>query len=444
MLIDFSISNYCSINDEITLSFEPKSGVMTLPDIYLVEPKKGLKLLKFGIILGANASGKTTILRALEILRELVCNPFGNKTRVFPFFVPYWFSSAKDRPTELSLRFITQKYLYHYSVAFSARCVEKEKLRVKDKTWHTVYSRETNEENQTIKIKSGPYFIRFKDDFKQLERVTLWNNTVLGGSLKVSIDIPVLQDAVAWFNDFLYPMIDSDTNLYGYVSNLIDQGEISKTRLLEYLHGADMMIDDFVLKKDSWESIDERMRNKLVENNPDMSLEEIKEKFPVRHVEFIHSNGESHINVDYVDESIGTQRYYQLCGILDMLLHRKCLFFIDEIDNSIHPDLLEFLLMSFLVNSTESQLLISTHHREWLMLEDIVRPDSVWFTEKHSDGSTHVYTLADFAGISSFKRSFSYYEAYRKGLLGATPSTRSFFVEMDDGISSSADVVRTK
>lgn len=433
MIIDFSVRNFCSVDNEVTLSFVPSSRVSELSDIYYVEPKEGMKLLKFGTILGANASGKTTILRSLEILRMLVCNPYGNKTRQLYFYAPYWFGDGVEKTTDISIQFVSSKQVFHYSVSFNANCVVSERLRVLDHTWRTVYSRETNEKNQTIKIKSGIYFSRFKDDFKQLEKVTLWNNTVLGGSLKVSIDIPMLQEAVRWFNDYLYPMIDPDTNLYGYVSTQIDQGIISKSRLLGYLHGADMMIEDFVVKKDSWENLDEKMRMTLIESNPELTLEEIKQKFPVRHIEFVHSNGGKQVNVDYVEESLGTQRFYQLCGILDMLINQKCMFFIDEIDSSIHPDLLEYLLLTFLVNSKESQLLISTHHREWLMQEDYFRPDTVWFTEKHSNGSSHLYKLSDFKVINNFDRSFSYYDAYRKGLLGATPTVRNIFV-IDDEI----------
>jgi AAA15 family ATPase/GTPase len=108
------------------------------------------------------------------------------------------------------------------------------------------------------------------------------------------------------------------------------------------------------------------------------------------------------------------------------------MFFIDEIDSSIHPDLLEFFLKTFLVNAKESQLLISTHHREWLMQNGFVRPDSVWFTEKHSDGSTHLYSLADFSDINSFNRSFTYYDAYRRGVLGAKPSYRYYYLDTKD------------
>lgn len=431
MIVDFTVKNYCSVNEPITLSFVPKAGIKDIPDIYLVCPTEGIHLLKFGSILGANASGKTTLLRSLEVLRMLVCDPYGNKTRRLPFYAPYWFSPHIEKPSELAIRFVASGYLFQYFVSFNSECITLERLRIFDKTWRIIYSRETNEDSQTVRIKPGVLYNRYREELKQLETVTLWNNTVLGGSLKISINIPELHIVTKWFHDYLYPMIDPDTNLYGYVSSLIDQGKIDKSRLLKYLGGADLMIEDLVVKKDTWENLDERMKMQLIERNQDMSLEEIKEKFPVRHVEFIHSNGERNINVDYVDESLGTQRFYQLCGVLDMLLNQKCMFFVDEIDNSIHPDLLEYLLITFLLNSKESQLLISTHHREWLMQEDYVRPDSVWFTEKQSDGSTQLYRLSDFIGIKNDKRILSYYEAYRKGLLGATPPGRSFFLNTD-------------
>lgn len=429
MIIDYSVKNYCSIDDEVTLSFIPTSGFEKLSELYFVEPKEGMKLLKFGTILGANASGKTTMLRSLEILRMLVCEPFVNKNRPLSFYVPYWFKLDKDTPTELSVRFVASNQQFHYTVSFNSRCVVSERLRVQDKTWRTIYSRETNEDSQIAKIKIGFKYLNFREDFKQLEKNTLWNNTVLGGSLRVSFDIPDIQHAVEWFHSYLYPIIEPDTILLSFVSRLIEEGKISKKRLLAYLGGADLMIDDFVFKKEPWENLDEKIKIRLMESNPDMSLEEIKDKFPIRHVEFVHSNGTSQVNVDYVNESLGTQRFYQLCGILDMLLNQNCMFFIDEIDSSIHPDLLEYFLKTFLVNARESQLLITTHHREWLMQDGFVRPDSVWFTEKHSDGSTHLYSLADFSEINSFNRSFTYYDAYRRGVLGAMPTRRNYYID---------------
>ena len=218
MIIDFSVRNYCSIDDEVTLSFVPTSGFTKLSDLYFVEPKEGLKLLKFGTILGANASGKTTMLRSLEILRTLVCDPFASKNRPLSFYVPYWFKLDNDSPTELSLRFVASNQQYHYEVSFNSRCVVRERLRVMGKNWRTIYSRETNEESQTVKIKIGFKYLNYREDFKQLEKNTLWNNTVLGGSLRVSLDIPDIQHAVEWFHEYLFPIIEPDTILMGFVS----------------------------------------------------------------------------------------------------------------------------------------------------------------------------------------------------------------------------------
>ena len=432
MLIEFSVQNFCSVSDSVTLTFMPTPGFDNLSELYYVEPTEGMKLLKFGAILGANASGKTTLLRALEILRTLTCDPFTNKTRTLSFYVPYWFGENEGEPTELSIKFVADATQFHYVVSFNSKSIVEERLRIKEKTWHTVYHRTTVPSSQTVKIRMGVNYAKYRRDFQQLESVTLWNNTVLGGSQKVSFNIPVLQTAVEWFQGYLFPLIGPETNLYGFVCNLVDRGLVDKKRLLQYLQGADMMISDFQLRHDSWENLDEKLRMQLIESNPDMSLEEIKQRFPMGHVVFDHNNGDSSIKVDYSDESLGTQRFYQLCGVLDMLLHRQCMFFIDEIDSSIHPDLLEYLLITFLVNSRESQLLISTHHREWLMREDFVRPDSIWFTEKNRNGSTQLYSLADFKGINSFNRSFSYYDAYRRGVLGAMPSPRNYYIESKD------------
>lgn len=432
MIISFSVKNYCSISDEVTLSFEPTKESDVLSDIYFVEPIPGKKLLKLGVILGANASGKTSILRSLEIMRYMVCSPYQKKTHRIPFYSPFGFNEMKNQPTEMTLNFYAFGIRYKYFLSYNANCIVSERLMLISKGTSTIYSRTTDESNQTVHIKYGIHFVGHKDDFKQLEKTTLWNNTVLGGFLKVSIDFPQLQDVAKWFDDFLYPMIEPDTDLYGYISNLITENKIEKNNLLRYFQRADMMINDFVFKKETWDTIDDKVKMRVIENNTDKNIEEIKEKFAFWHVEFVHSDGKTSVNVDYSDESLGTQRYYQLCGVLDMLIRQKCVFFIDEIDSSLHPDLLEYLLIAFLVNSKTSQLLISTHHREWLLRKDYIRPDSIWFTEKTSDCSTHLYCLADFLPVSNFK-TFNFYNAYKMGLFGAKPALGDYYFDKDEG-----------
>jgi len=84
MLINFSFQNFGSVKDKQTLSFEATKS-SDLSDIYIIEPIKNLRLLKLGLIFGANASGNTTILKALDFFRIIVVKPYNNKNDVFDF-----------------------------------------------------------------------------------------------------------------------------------------------------------------------------------------------------------------------------------------------------------------------------------------------------------------------------------------------------------------------
>ena len=97
---------------------------------------------------------------------------------------------------------------------------------------------------------------------------------------------------------------------------------------------------------------------------------------------------------------------------------------IDEIENSLHPQLLRFILLDYLRKHTQAQLLVTTHYDP--LLNDISRPDdqkifrkdSVWFTEKKENGHTDVYSLAEFRGLN---RLSSIQKAYNQGNFGAFP-----------------------
>jgi len=98
---------------------------------------------------------------------------------------------------------------------------------------------------------------------------------------------------------------------------------------------------------------------------------------------------------------------------------------IDKIESSLHPDLLKYFLLSFLVNSENSQLILTTHSREMLIEKDILRKDIIWFTEKRDDDSTDLFSLSDFG--SKIRENSSIYNAYKLGKLGANPNLKDYF-----------------
>jgi AAA15 family ATPase/GTPase len=105
---------------------------------------------------------------------------------------------------------------------------------------------------------------------------------------------------------------------------------------------------------------------------------------------------------------------------------------IDELESSLHPDLLKHFLLTFLVNSKHSQLIATTHYRELLMEKDIIRNDAIWFTEKKEDGSTDLFSLADFDS-SVIRNTSSVYNAYKIGKLGAVPNLSDYYIDNEDG-----------
>lgn len=107
-----------------------------------------------------------------------------------------------------------------------------------------------------------------------------------------------------------------------------------------------------------------------------------------------------------------------LSTILDMLTAKDSFITIDEIENSMHPKLIEHLISEFLNMDTESQILFTTHYDGLLDANDILRKDTIWFTNKKEDASTELYCLSDFKDISFT----SLREAYRNGYFYAQPN----------------------
>ena len=120
------------------------------------------------------------------------------------------------------------------------------------------------------------------------------------------------------------------------------------------------------------------------------------------------------------DESTGTLRTFGVEAALFEALENNAFLPIDEIETSLHPKLLEKILYEFLKTHSRSQILVTTHNDGLLdLVDDLIRKDCVWFTEKGKDGATSLYSLDEFAGLNKLR---SIQRAYRGGRFGATPN----------------------
>lgn len=438
MIICFSIQNFGPIKDKQTLSFEADKSTH-LEDAYIIYVGK-TRLLKLALIYGANASGKTTILEALDFLRQLVLFPEDKKTDSLDF-EPFLFdANTPNQPSVLSLDFFQKQVRYSYEIEFIKKAIVREELNFYSSKNDiprkaNLYKRTTNMSSQFTEIAFGSTIKIDKSFEKNLAANTLWNNTVLGGFLKTNIDFIELQNVIEWFKSYLKPVISTRTILENYVTSKINSGAIAKNDVIEILKKADFHISDIKLYEEEAmmpEPIFEFLKKQAEEGNikKDSKAKEIdiKQKITTVNLEFEHTINQNKYTLPFESESSGTRRYYGFAGLLTQVLAEPAMLSIDELESSLHPDLYEHFLISYLMNSKESQIIASTHYRDILNNKNIFRNDAIWFTDKNENCATELYSLADFDS-SVVRDTSNVLNAYKSGKLGATPNTGDYYIE---------------
>ena len=431
MIVNFSIQNFGSIKEKQILSFEADKTIH-LEDYYIIQAVGGLRLLKLGLIYGANASGKTTILNALEFLRDLVLEPEEKKTESINSN-PFLFDPISGKQnTILSIEFIQNEIRYLYEVEYNNKAIAREELIFYNPNKATVFKRTTDEEKQLSKISFGSKIKGSKTFEKTLESNTLWNNTVLGGFLKTNIESKELKDATDWFNNYLKSTILTKSDLGSYVTSRILDSKIEKKDVIDILKKADLNISDILIEEkenDIPEGFIEFLEKKLNASNE--KINELKNKGKINSVKWDleHTVDNVKYSLPFELESQGTKRYYEFAGVLSLLINNSTLFPIDELEASLHPDLFVHFLLSFLVNSKKSQVIATTHNREILNNKDIFRNDAIWITNKPENCATELYSLSDFDS-TIIRDTSNVYNAYKIGKLGGVPNLGDYYINI--------------
>jgi len=405
MIINLKVRNFKSIKDEIDLSFEPVEN----EDDYYIYKHNNHRILKMLMIYGQNASGKTNILKALEFLREFIFSaPINRDDKID--IKPFLFTENVDENSYFEIEFLQNGIKYLYQLTINSVQVVEEKLYFYNPNRALVFDRENLKFGSKINIK--------KSQRESLLYNTLINNSLLSGYMKTNIEIKEFEEVIKWFRKLMKPIYPS-TDLLGFTLNLLDDKKIDKEFIVNLLKNADFAIDNFEIIENE---IDEDFKKFLAQLDKEKNINNLK----TLDILFTHYK---RYQLDFVDESRGTQRFYQLVVVLYLLLKDCLILPIDELESSLHPDLLKHFLLIFLANSKESQLIFTTHLRELLLEKDILRFDTVYFTEKKEDGSTDLFSLSDFDS-SVIRKENSIYNFYKNGKLGANPNLKNYFLDM--------------
>ena len=432
MVVNFSVQNFGSIKHRQTLSFEADKSTH-MEEYYILKPLGELRLLKLGLIYGANASGKTTILNALEFLRTMVLAPLPKKNDGLNFNPFLFDTETPHENSKLAIDFIQNGARYAYEVEFKKSAVVREELNFYKPNKASVYKRTTDLDKQLTEIKFGSKIRIDKTFEKTLESNTLWNNTVLGGFLKTNIELPEIKEATDWFKDYLNATILPQTNLVSLITSRLHGNDIPKKAMLNILAKADLNISDILIREEEKlipKDVFEELVVPYLSSNWGLGDLDKARKITAYDIEFEHTVEGKKYTLPFESESEGTKKYFGFAGLLNLLINKSVAFPVDELESSLHPDLYLHFLLMFLANAKQSQIIATTHNRELLNNKDLFRNDAIWFTDKSKTGATELYSLADF-DTATIRDTTNVLNAYKTGKLGGMPNLGDMYIDVE-------------
>ena len=401
MIAEIRFKNMFSYKDENIISFEADKS-KDMESYHVVELAEDVRLLKVAIVYGANASGKSNLIRICDFIKSFISYTPLNKAeqiQVYPFLLD---KVSRDQHSEFAITFyITHDgrvIRYVYAVVLNQSQVVKETLTYYPSQQPATIFERVNENNVST-IKFGQ---KLKVGVAVKEEITLKclpNMSVFAAYMQVNTHIDEIETVLQYLTNRMMPAIVPTTVLSNYATESIKEEE-AKKYLLMYLHAADFNISDITPK------------------------EQETPKGPIKYTVYQHKVVSTDGSVDYYDfpellESDGTVRTFGLAAHIQKQIQNNAFLAIDEIESSLHPKLIEFIIERFLQESEHAQLLLTTHYDGLLGEDDLLRKDNIWFTEKDNDGSSTLYPLTVFKGLN---RISSLRKAYKFGKFGAVPN----------------------
>ena len=424
MILQFSVSNYRCFRGKHTLNLAASSQDKTLPDNFITTDLPGLggkqRWVKGVALYGANASGKTTLLEALEILVEMVKNsaqvtdPKDPISYIEPFALC---PGQADIPTAFAVVFVAESVRYEYRVAATRERVWHESLRAfpkaKEQLW---FSRDWNAETG-VYVWTPERPTGFNRD-PQLESYTLSNMLFL--SKAVASNRTDLEPVFRWFKDRLRFMDLSVRNRFTtrFTMRRIQEPSVLHDQIVTLLRHADIGVTDAHVVEDRppQETVEKQSQSLFPNMPPETRERLLKERWSKPELSH-RGTDQTNVRLPWESESAGTHRLFDLAGPWLDILSNGYTVCIDELETSIHPMMVRELLRLFfcpIANPKGAQILFTTHN-PLLLDATLLRRDQVWFTDKDATGESHLYPLTDY----SPRKGESLVRGYLAGRYGA-------------------------
>lgn len=426
MIRDFWVKNYLSIRDKQELSFVTKGPSSEL----VTEVADGVFLYKLGILYGSNASGKSNMLIAMNEVFRLLVMAKSDATVGIGGCIP--FVLTKDEPTEMHVSFYADDTRYDYDVKFNGKHILNEALYYyPNKSKSLFYERSFVGENVQADIKFGASLKLQIKTQESIRENTLNNHSVLSVCRKAALkeDIAPFNTLHVWIMSN-YHDVDGDVEK-GLVEILKDAYSNPKKRKFynTMLQKADLNILEYrPVVEDRFVPND--FRKRIQKENIPEEMKDVLLKPTTDSITFLNHSDNSDFDIPLRWQSKGTQKYIRILDALYDLITSPHVYYLDELGEDLHNDLLYYYLNVFIFNSDKSQLVI-TSQETTLLSQDMINENRgvVWFVEKNKETASSEYARGDSFGLH---KNLSLYNSYRIGRLGAKPELGSIFINLED------------
>jgi uncharacterized protein len=440
MLITFKISNFLSFNQ--TAEFLMQAGVAQKFKDHLIKGsgRHDIDILKAAVLYGANASGKSNFVKAIEFAQNLILNGFESVITENKYFRLEY--ANQDKPTQFEFEFKQNGKMYAYGVILSLkeRKIQEEWLfELLKTTDKPVFERKVlpNGKSQIeLNVDLGTAGLARFEVYKQdIKATQLFLSEINDKNIDEIPNIKSFKDAFEWFKDaliILYPNSKitnlpfratkpSNKEIFCELLSIFKTG-IEDVKAIEVEVKNEALQEKILtmINEKKTTSVNFRQNGKAYTftKNVDGIVKSVKLNTlrPVYN-DTSTANG-TFASFELEEESDGTQRIMDFIPVLLGLINHSRTCIIDEIDRSLHPEVTQNILEFFFNYSQgiESQLIVTTHESNLLNL-NLLRRDEIWFVEKNNKGASTMYSLEQFKP----RHDKEVRKAYLQGRFGAIP-----------------------
>lgn len=421
MLLEFRTANFRAFRDEAALSLVASTDkTLEASNTISTHISAAPRAVRTVAIYGQNAGGKTTLLRALDMMSKIIQESVrlkpGSRWNIQPFLLD---KEARSQPTLFEATIVLGGIRHQYGFEIDRDKVYAEWLLVyehaRPQTW---FERRLNPDTG----ESEYTFSSFLQGPKKVwEEATRHNTLFL--STAAQLNSEALSPIFNWFSEEIHVFLDGG-HIDPQFSNLWAETPTRRDEIKNLLRAADISIADIVV---------ERKKAKLNEMKIDLATGDASIQSNIDGEVFVthfrHSVGETDALIGYVDESQGTQKLFALAGPVIDIIERGRVLVIDEIDRSLHPLLVRGLIEIFqdpVVNKFGAQLIFTTHDTT-LLDPTLLRRDQIWFSERDQTQSAHLTPLSDF----SARKGEAFERGYLTGRYGGIPILANRLIPAD-------------